>query len=118
MENITSVSYTHLDVYKRQRLEWDEENQTVWIWAEISSIEPVVVEFEISEDDFPQDGNGSSVSVASFIPGDYIQLGQYANVPIVWRFVGIDENGMLLLSDRTPVSYTQLTISIMDRVTS
>ena len=83
------------------RLEWDEENQAVWIWAEFSSIEPVVVEFEISEDDFPKDGNGSSVSVASFIPGDYIQLGQYANVPIVWRFVGIDENGMLLLSDRT-----------------
>ena len=83
------------------RLEWDEENQAVWIWAEISSIEPVVVEFEISKDDFPKDGNGSGVSVASFIPGDYIQLGQYANVPIVWRFVGIDENGMLLLSDRT-----------------
>ena len=32
--------------------------------------------------------------------GDYIQLGRYDGEPILWRCVGVDENGPLMLSDR------------------
>lgn len=32
--------------------------------------------------------------------GDYIQMGNYYNEPILWRCVDIDENGPLMLSDR------------------
>lgn len=32
--------------------------------------------------------------------GDYIYLGEYYNAPILWRCVGIDNNGPLMLSDK------------------
>ena len=32
--------------------------------------------------------------------GDYIQMGTYGGVPIVWRCVAKDSNGPLMLSDR------------------
>ncbi len=32
--------------------------------------------------------------------GDYISVGKYYREPIIWRCVGIDENGPLMLSDR------------------
>lgn len=32
--------------------------------------------------------------------GDYITLGSYCGEPIVWRCIGIDENGPLMLSDK------------------
>lgn len=42
-------------------------------------------------------GNGVS---ASLNIGDYILLGKYNDVPILWRYVADDENGMLILSDK------------------
>ncbi len=32
--------------------------------------------------------------------GDYVNLGRYNGVPVLWRCVDIDENGPLMLSDR------------------
>ena len=32
--------------------------------------------------------------------GDYIQLGKYRDIPILWRYVADDENGKLILSDK------------------
>ena len=32
--------------------------------------------------------------------GEYVQMGSYAGVPIVWRCVSEDDNGALLLSDK------------------
>ncbi len=32
--------------------------------------------------------------------GDYIQLGKYRDIPILWRYVANDENGKLILSDK------------------
>ena len=53
-------------------------------------------------DELPNEtGNEPQVSAASLDIGDYIQLGKYADIPIVWRCVDIDENGILMLSDKT-----------------
>ena len=38
--------------------------------------------------------------------GDYIQMGTYGGVPIVWRCVAKDSNGPLMLSDRVCLLYT------------
>lgn len=45
------------------------------------------------------EGGEASPSVSLNI-GDYVQLGRYYDVPILWRCVDIDENGMLMLSDK------------------
>ena len=37
--------------------------------------------------------------------GDYIQMGTYGGVPIVWRCVAKDSNGPLMLSDRVLCDY-------------
>lgn len=37
--------------------------------------------------------------------GDYIQMGTYGGVPIVWRCVAKDNNGPLMLSDRVLCDY-------------
>lgn len=37
---------------------------------------------------------------ASIKIGDYVQMGQYYDEPILWRCVDIDENGPLMLSDK------------------
>lgn len=37
--------------------------------------------------------------------GDYIQMGTYGGVPIVWRCVAQDSNGPLMLSDRVLCDY-------------
>ena len=41
-----------------------------------------------------------TVNAASIKIGDYIQMGKYYGVPILWRCVDIDENGPLVLSDK------------------
>lgn len=42
----------------------------------------------------------NKTSVASFNIGDYMLLGKYNDTPILWRCVDLDENGMLMLSDK------------------
>ena len=37
--------------------------------------------------------------------GNYIQMGTYGGVPIVWRCVAKDSNGPLMLSDRVLCDY-------------
>ena len=53
------------------------------------------------EDTPLEDGDGAGATAASLAIGDYIQMGKYADIPIVWRCVDIDETGMLMLSDKT-----------------
>ena len=35
-----------------------------------------------------------------FIVGDYFSIGQYNNAPILWKCIGDDGNGKLLISDK------------------
>ena len=44
-------------------------------------------------------GDGEAGAVSLNI-GDYILLGKYYDEPILWRYVDMDENGMLILSDK------------------
>lgn len=43
----------------------------------------------------------SAQAQASINIGDYVQMGSYYNKPILWRCIGIDENGVLMLSDKS-----------------
>ena len=63
---------------------------------------PLIACSPVSGDDSPPEGgDGANVSAASLAIGDYIQLGQYSDIPIVWRCIDIDENGILMLSNKT-----------------
>lgn len=42
----------------------------------------------------------NTVEAAAIEIGDYIALGSYYEEPVIWRCVGADSNGLLMLSDR------------------
>lgn len=42
-----------------------------------------------------------NTAIANIQIGDYVQLGKYKDIPIVWRNVDVDENGKLMLSEKT-----------------
>ena len=46
------------------------------------------------------DAQENVTDITSLQIGDYIQLGKYYEKPIIWRCADIDENGILILSDK------------------
>ena len=37
---------------------------------------------------------------SDYTEGEYYQFGKYNDTPIIWRCVGEDENGILMVSDK------------------
>jgi len=61
-----------------------------------------------------EDSNNEVVSGISLNIGDYILFGKYDDKPILWRCVDIDENGILMLSDKSLCSKPFDTPSMMN----